>query len=175
MRWLLFVLFLLSSIVLAQELCPGCPYDSKCVDYGSQISTPQGAMYCSDDSNLYPAKPDSASCSQSYECASFMCSAGSCQTLNPETIFFDSHSKWFVPFIVIGSLFLLAIIFLVVKSSIKPKVAAKADAKSSKPGSKSQGPSLPSSVRLMPMNKKYSQFDKLERQIEATTKKISKK
>jgi hypothetical protein len=174
MRWLLLIVFLLPVVTAQYELCAGCSYGSKCIPVGSQVNSGSGVMYCGDDSAINPAKPDSASCSQNYECNSFMCAGSVCQTLNPETKIFNSHSRMFFPLMGVGVLIILAIVFLMAKSMIKPKAVKGAEVKS-KNGAKNQPSALPSSIRLMPMNKKYAQFDKLERQIEASTKKIGRK
>ena len=174
MRWLLLIVFLLPVVTAQYELCAGCSYGGKCIPVGSQVNSASGVMYCGDDSTINPAKPDGASCSQSYECNSFMCAGGVCQTLNPETRIFNSHSRMFFPLMGVGILIILAIVFLMVKSMAKPKAVREAEVKS-KTAAKGQPNALPSSVRLMPMTKKYAQFDKLERQIDATTKKIGRK
>lgn len=171
MRWLLFlVLFLMAAFVFAQPIyCDGCSFEGRCVDFHSQTKTSQGTLYCSDDSKLYPVKPDAAPCSANYECQSFFCSGAVCTSGSVEPLVVAMHSPFFFIALALGSLVVLALIFLLVRHSLKPKVAKKSRV------SPKQQTAMPSTIKLMPVKKKYSQFEGLEKSLDETTKKIVKK
>jgi len=174
MRWLLF-LVLLSSFVLAQPIiiCNGCPYNERCVSYASQINSPSGKLYCSEDSTMNPAKPDSMPCSKNYECLSFFCSDGMCGNA-AEPIYITSSNgtktSFLFPSIIIGSLLSLALLLLLVKYLLKHPTSKKA-----KPSSKKNENFVPSVVKILPVKRKYSQFQKLDKQLEESTKKLTHK
>lgn len=179
MRWLIFFI-LLGSFALAQPLniCSGCSYNDRCIGYNSQISSPQGMLYCSEDSKLYPAKPDGASCATNSECLSFVCMSGVCGSSKPEVLVFNSHSSFLFLGIVFGVLLFSALVFFLLRyGRVNLKVPIKMiSSKSIKKGKgpAKQQPVMPTTVKLMPMKKKYSQFESFEKRLEETSKKIHK-
>ncbi|MEM4245313.1 MAG: hypothetical protein QW404_01250 [Candidatus Nanoarchaeia archaeon] len=173
MRWLLFFI-LFSSFALAQPItyCNGCNFEGKCVSFNSQVKTSQGVFYCAEDSKVYPAKADSAPCSGNFECFSFFCSNGICSSGSVEQLVFSSHSTFFLIGMALGSLIILGIGFLIfwyLFKSPAPKKVVKT------PSKQQPQPSIPTTVRLMPVKRKYSQFENLEKSLEESSKKIIRK
>jgi hypothetical protein len=173
MRWVLFFV-ILSSFALAQPIpfCEGCLHEGRCISYESQISTMSGMMYCAEDSNLYLAKPDSSACSLNYECVSFFCSSGICQAAAAKVLGTDGRSFFFTVLIVIGSVIFLALLFLLIRYLLKPKSSKKPSKSSATYQSKA---AMPSVIRIVPVKKKYSPFEKIDKQLEAATKKLTRK
>ncbi len=168
------LLILLSSLVLAQPIdtCNGCNYEEKCISYKSQIVSQSGVVYCSQDSKLYQAKPDSSTCSENYECLSFLCSEGVCQPSDVEPIEDKINSSLLLYSIIAGLVFFLLIFFFLVKFMKKPK---RTNSKESKNSERLQPKANPSTVRMVVLKKKYNQFEDLDKKLDETTKKIIRK
>ncbi len=69
--------------------CAGCEFDKKCIPYGFrekvtlyQNQPGEYKLYCDIDGELQVQKPDWASCQNSYECDSNLCSGGECTGIN---------------------------------------------------------------------------------------------
>ena len=116
MRWLIFFI-LLSSFALAQpiKICSGCSYNGRCIGYNSQTNSPQGMLYCAEDSKLYPAKPDGASCAAPSECLSFYCMGDVCGSSKLEVLVFDGNSSFLFLGIVFGVLLFSAMVLFSAK------------------------------------------------------------
>lgn len=164
MRWFL-LLLVLCSFVAAQpiKVCDGCFFDGKCIGYKSQIKLPMGIVYCAEDSKLYPVKADTAACSESYECLSFFCDNGVCQSaVVPE----PSKPSFMVVYISFAVVLVAFLLFFLVRSS-----KAKKDVRS-----KSSGPvqQQPANVKLLPVKRKYSPFDIMDKKIDESSKRVGK-
>ncbi len=175
--WFLYLIFL-CSFASAQplDICSGCSYQGRCVSYNFQISSPEGVLYCAEDSRLYPAKPDSDSCSANYECLSFYCVGGVCGSSEPPVVVFDPGSTFLILASVLGSLIFLVVVFLLVCYTRKPSAKSSTlyAARKGKAATKQQ-PVIPATVKLIPIKKKYSQFESFEKQLEEAGKRIVRK
>ncbi len=167
------LLILLSSLVLAQPIdtCNGCNYEEKCISYKSQIVSQNGVVYCSQDSKLYQVKPDSSTCSENYECLSFLCLDGICQPSDVEPIEDKTDSPVLLYSIIAGLVLFLLIFFFLVKFMKKPKRMSKEQ----KNSQSLQPRANPSTVRMVVLKKKYNQFEDLDKKLDETTKKIIRK
>lgn len=101
--------------------CQGCIYGNRCISLGAQtiVDREGSTVYCDFDKEVKETKENGVFCDNNFECQSFYCS-GTCQEIQSSPD--EGINIKMILSLTLAVLFILVVIFLVVKnrSSAKP-------------------------------------------------------